>query len=120
MHLAAEEPLLHLPRDLVFCHFPLMDGPANEPALLYLATTTVANFLEKHIPVLVCCGGGMSRSPAIAAAALALVYQENPDDCLKKVAEHQPGRAWRRDCGTTLRQRCLIMGTFDGKTGFTS
>lgn len=30
----------------------------------------------------------MSRSPAIAAAALSMVYQEAPDDCLKKVAEH--------------------------------
>lgn len=90
VHLAAEEPLLRLPRDLIFCHFPLLDGPANERTLLDLATTTVANFLEKRIPVLVCCGGGMSRSPAIAAAALAMVYQESPDECLKKVAEHHP------------------------------
>ncbi len=90
VQLAAEEPLPQLPRDLVFCHFPLMDGPANDATLLYLATTTVANLLEKRLPVLVYCGGGMSRSPAIAAAALAMVYQEDPDACLKKVAEHHP------------------------------
>jgi len=32
----------------------------------------------------------LSRSPAIAAAALAMVYQETPDDCLKQVAGHFP------------------------------
>jgi hypothetical protein len=50
----------------------------------------VANLLERGIPSLVFCGGGMSRAPAIAAAALAMVYQESPDDCLKQVAEHHP------------------------------
>jgi hypothetical protein len=32
----------------------------------------------------------MSRSPAIAAAALSMVYQQEPDECLKQVAEHHP------------------------------
>ena len=90
VQLAAEELPLQLPRDLILCRFPLLDGPGNDAKLLYLATTTVANLLEKRLPVLVGCGNGMSRSPAVAAVALALVYQENPDDCLKKVAEHQP------------------------------
>jgi hypothetical protein len=90
VQLAAEEPDLELPRDLIFCRFPLIDGPSNDLKLLDLATTTVANLLEKNVPLLVCCGGGMSRSPAIAAAALAMVYQEQPDDCLKQIAEHHP------------------------------
>jgi hypothetical protein len=90
VQLAAEESPLQLPRDLIFCRFPLLDGPGNDPKFLYLATTTVANLLEKRVSVLVCCGGGMSRSPAIAAVALAMVYQENPNDCLKRVAEHHP------------------------------
>jgi protein-tyrosine phosphatase len=90
VQLAAEEPAVQLPRDLISCRFPILDGPGNDPKLLYLAMTTVANLLEKRVPVLVCCGGGMSRSPAIAAAALAMVYQESPDDFLKKTAERQP------------------------------
>jgi hypothetical protein len=32
----------------------------------------------------------MSRSPAIAAMALAILHQDDPDECLKRVAEHQP------------------------------
>jgi len=90
VQLAAEEPALQLPRDLISCRFPLLDGVGNDPKLLYMATTTVANLLEKRLPVLVCCGGGMSRSPAIAAMALSIVYQETSDDSLKRIAEHHP------------------------------
>jgi protein-tyrosine phosphatase len=90
VQLAAEEPLPELPRELTFCRFPLLDGAGNELKLLDLATTTVANLLEKSVPVLVCCGAGMSRSPAVAAAALSMVYQETPEDCLKQIAEHHP------------------------------
>ena len=88
VQLAAEEAALQLPRQLIYCRFPVIDGPGNRWKLLHLATTTVANLLEKRIAVLVCCGGGMSRSPAIAAAALATAYHLSPDECLKKIAEH--------------------------------
>ncbi|HWY85672.1 MAG TPA: hypothetical protein VNX28_03055 [Gemmataceae bacterium] len=90
VQLAAEEAPLQLPRDLIFCRFPLLDGPGNDQTFLYLATITVANQLEKRLPILVCCGGGMSRSPAVAAAALAMIYQESPEDCLKRIAAHHP------------------------------
>jgi len=90
VQLAAEEAALQPPRELICCRFPLIDGPENETKLLYLAITTVANLIEKNVPTVVCCGAGMSRSPAIVAAALSMVYQEPPDDCLKQVAEHHP------------------------------
>ncbi|MCI0637488.1 MAG: dual specificity protein phosphatase family protein [Gemmataceae bacterium] len=90
VQLAAEEPVLQLPRELAYCRFPLVDGLDNERKLLSLAVTTVANLLEKNVPTLVCCGAGMSRSPAIAAAALSMVFQEAPDECLKNIAEHFP------------------------------
>jgi protein-tyrosine phosphatase len=90
VQLAVEEPAVQLPRELIYCRFPLVDGPGNEARLLSLAITTLANLIEKKESVLVCCGAGLSRSPAIAAAALAMVFQEPPDDCLKQVAEHHP------------------------------
>jgi len=90
VQLAVEEPPLALPRELIYCRFPLMDGPGNPPKLLALAVTTVANLLEKRVSTLVCCSGGMSRAPAVAAAALATVYQETPEDSLKQVAEQPP------------------------------
>ena len=90
VQLAAEEPVLDLPRDIVYCRFPLVDGPGNDLKRLQLAITTVANLLEKKVPTLVVGGSGLSRSPVIAAAAIALVFQQSADECLKEVAEHSP------------------------------
>jgi hypothetical protein len=90
VQVAEEEPPLQLPRELVYCRFPLVDGPGNDTTLLHLAVMMVVNLLERHVPTLICCDAGMSRSPAIAAAALSLVHQEAPDECLKKVAEYHP------------------------------
>jgi protein-tyrosine phosphatase len=90
VQLAAEEPTLESPRDLIYCRFPLVDGPGNDRKLLQLAITTVVNLLEMKVPTLLFCGAGLSRSPTIAAAALALVYQDSPDECLKQVTEHFP------------------------------
>ena len=87
VQLAAEEPSPHMPRELIFCRFPLVDGPGNDPKLLRLALGTLAKLIERRIPTLVCCGGGLSRSPALAAAAMAVTFQLPPDECLKKIAE---------------------------------
>ena len=62
VQLAAEEPVLVSPRDLVYCRFPLVDGPGNDMKLLQLAISTIANLLEKKVPTLVFCGAGLSRS----------------------------------------------------------
>jgi len=90
VQLAEEEPPLQPPRELVYCRFPLIDGPGNDPKVLHLAVTTVASLLGREVPTLVCCGAGMSRSPAVAAAALAVAFRRDPDECLKQVAEHHP------------------------------
>ena len=90
VELAAEEPPSAPPRELVYCRFPLLDSTGNDRHLLSLAINTVANLVEKRVPTLLCCSTGVSRSPAVAAAALALVYQEPPEDCLKQVAAHHP------------------------------
>jgi protein-tyrosine phosphatase len=90
VELAAEEAPAPAPRDLIACRFPLVDGGGNDPAVLAMALRTVAGLLERGIPTLVCCGGGMSRSPAIAAAALALLSGEHPEECLRQVTAHRP------------------------------
>jgi predicted protein tyrosine phosphatase len=90
LQLAAEEKTLETPRDIIFCRFPLVDGVGNDKKLLQLAITTLTNLLEKKVPTLVVCGAGMSRSPALAAAAISWVFQDPPDECLKRVAEHYP------------------------------
>lgn len=69
--LAAEEPPAGLPRGLIYCRFPLMDGAGNPAWLLAAAVDCVAGFIAAGVPTLVACSAGMSRTPAVAAAALA-------------------------------------------------
>ena len=88
--LAAEEPPSQPPRELIYCRFPLLDGAGNDRQLLDLAISTLATLLERKLPTLVICGHGLSRSVAATAAALGLVYQEPPEECLKRVTEHRP------------------------------
>lgn len=90
VELAAEELPSQPPRDLVYCRFPLIDGEGNDSALLLLAMQTVATMLTGRIPTLVCCGAGLSRSPAIAAAALACTQNEPLNVCLERVTKHHP------------------------------
>ena len=68
----ANEPPLALPRELVYCRFPLVDGAGNPDWLLRAAVETVACLLRSGTPTLVHCSAGMSRSPAVGGAALAL------------------------------------------------
>lgn len=83
--LAAEEPPFLLPRDLISCRFPLVDGPGNSDAMLALAIGTVARLAAIEVRTLVRCGAGMSRSPAVVAAALALIHQEPAEDWLTRI-----------------------------------
>jgi hypothetical protein len=90
VQVAAEEMPPQPPRDLICCHFPLLDGAGNRPQLLSLAISTVASVLRMRMPTLVCCGAGMSRSPAIAAAALAVVHGEAPEKWLERITRCHP------------------------------
>src|SRR4051812_27081752 len=81
--LALNEPPAAVTRELVYCRFPLVDGAGTPPWLLRSAIQAVAGLLRGGIPTLVFCGGGMSRSPAIAAAALSLVSGKAAAECLE-------------------------------------
>ncbi len=74
---AAEKPPITMPRDLVYCRVPLVDGAGNRPELIRAAVGLIANFIESGSPTLVACGAGMSRSPAITAAALAQAQKKS-------------------------------------------
>jgi hypothetical protein len=88
--LALNEPPATVTRELTYCRFPLIDGAGNAPWLLQTAVATTAHLLAYHTPTLVYCGAGMSRTPAIAAAALSLVRRQPLDDCLSLVLESGP------------------------------
>ena len=88
--LAYEEPPVQLPRELIYCRFPLLDGVGNEPALLRLAVGTVRELVTARTPTLVACSAGMSRSPIVVAAALATIRNETPDQVLQELVGSRP------------------------------
>jgi protein-tyrosine phosphatase len=88
VQLAEEEPPVVTARELICCCFPLVDGTGNDTEVLVLALQTLAALIRRRMPTLVCCGGGVSRAPTIAAAGLALAHSETPEDCLERVVRH--------------------------------
>lgn len=88
--LAMEEAPAQFPREIIYCRFPLIDGAGNSPSLLQLAMRTLARLIETSTPTLVTCGGGMSRSPALVAAGLAVAKGGAADDWLKQIAAAGP------------------------------
>lgn len=88
--LAMEEPPISGPRDLIYCRFPLVDGQGNPPAVIEAAIKTTAIFVVAGLPTLVSCGGGMSRSPAVAAAVVARIDRIPPDEAMKRIAAEGP------------------------------
>jgi hypothetical protein len=88
VELAVEEPSVPPPREIIYGRFPLVDGTGNDPAVLYLAVQTVEVLVRMHVPTLVRCGGGVSRAPAVAAAAMAAAFGESAERCLQRIVDH--------------------------------
>ena len=88
--LAIEERPAQLGREIVYLRFPLIDGAGNRPELLRLAIETVERLVKSQMPTLVACGAGMSRSPAIVAAALARVEKRAAEGVLQELVQGGP------------------------------
>jgi hypothetical protein len=88
--LAWEERPEPPPRELIWLRIPLLDGAGNPPLQLRLAVHAVMESLADQRPTLVACSGGMSRSPAIVAAAIAAMKGETADEWLVRVVEGAP------------------------------
>jgi hypothetical protein len=85
--LAVEEPPAVAGHETVYCRFPLIDGTDNPPWLIRAAVDAVVTLLKAGVPTLVACGGGVSRSPAIAGAALVKLGRPNLQDALLFIAQ---------------------------------
>ena len=90
LNLALEEASLAMPRGMIYCHFPIMDGAQDVQGVLHLAIQTLVSLVKNQVPTLVHCGAGMSRSPAIVAAALAVVEGGSPDERLRQIVAGHP------------------------------
>lgn len=117
VQLAAEEPALSPPRDLLYLRFPLLDGEGNEPAILDLVVRTAAQLIAVRIPTLICCSGGMSRSPVIAAAALVRsgAWDGDMETCLTRLAQSLSIDATPALWAETKEVCARLHGTDDGR-----
>jgi protein-tyrosine phosphatase len=88
--LALEEKPAVLGRELVYCRFPLVDGAGNSPVILRAAVEMVVSLMKSQTLTLVACGAGMSRSPAVAALALARISGQSPEANLAAIVAGQP------------------------------
>lgn len=90
LDLAIDEPPIVFPRDVFYCRAPLLDGEGNAPARLAAVLQLAASLVSDRVPTLIACSGGMSRSPAVAAGALALSHGGEPDAMLRQVLSNGP------------------------------
>jgi protein-tyrosine phosphatase len=111
--LAYEEPPAQLPRELIYCRFPLLDGLGNDPALLRLAVDAVQRLQAARTPTLVACSAGMNRSPIIVAVALATIRNEPADLVLQQLVESRPHDISRGLWDDVLRASGMVPGNPD-------
>jgi len=88
--LAIEEPVIVYPRDIIYCRLPLIDGEGNSSKRLNMVIDLAATCLTDRIRLLIRCSMGMSRSPMIAAAAIARVRRIPLEEALAEVAAGAP------------------------------
>ena len=88
--LAINESPAVLARDMVYCRHPIHDGAGNASEAIKIAICCVSMLLDNKVRTLVACSAGMSRSPAIAAAAIAVHTRAPLSDCLTRIAESGP------------------------------
>ena len=88
--LAIEESPIQLPREVVYCRFPLLDGEGNSPVVMKSAIDLIGSLVIARLKTLVACSGGMSRSPLIASAVIAQVESIDFDDAIRRVTRTGP------------------------------
>jgi len=90
IQVALAEQMPALSRDMLLAHFPIVDGAGNPRGIIAAALETTAALIRHAVPTLVCCSGGMSRSPCIAAGALAMTKGVDPNEALQRIIRDQP------------------------------
>ena len=85
--LAYEEAVAQIPRSLTYCRFPLHDGGGNPPEQLVQVLRSATGFLRSGTPTMIACSAGLSRSPTVAAFALAHHLSQTPEEVLTRIAD---------------------------------
>ena len=106
---AYEELPAQLPRQLIYCRFPINDGGGNRDSVLVQAVQTLVDLLSSGTKTMVACSAGMSRSPTIASFALAAYLSQEPEEVIARIAEIKSlevnGKLWEDVAKVFLRVR---------------
>ena len=110
---AYEEAPAQLPRQLIYCRFPINDGGGNEPALLRQTVQTICDLMAAGTRTIVACSAGMSRSPTLAAAALAIYLAQSPEEVIARIGDSHSldvsGQLWSDLIRCESSQRFLLV-----------
>ncbi|SDK14143.1 Dual specificity phosphatase, catalytic domain [Halovenus aranensis] len=87
--LTHSDPDGRFPSDLIVKNVPVMDGPRNDQQKFERAVTHVLSGLKTGDNTLVHCSAGPSRSPAVAATALALYEHVELEAAFEQVAKRR-------------------------------
>jgi protein-tyrosine phosphatase len=85
--LAYEERPAELPRELIYCRIPLIDGQGNPAWKLRLAIDSLDELISAGAKTLVSCSAGLSRTPAIVAASLSQHQHTTLNEALASLAD---------------------------------
>ena len=88
--LALNEPPAVLGRDVIYCRFPLSDDDSNRDEVVAAAIVCLCGLIRQRLKVLVACSAGMSRSPVIAAASIAMTTGDELGETLLRVVAQGP------------------------------
>ncbi|MBU6414016.1 MAG: dual specificity protein phosphatase family protein [Planctomycetes bacterium] len=107
--LAVDEAPFVPPREMVIHRIPLLDGAGNEAWILEHALRTVSGLVRSGTPTLVACSAGMSRSPSVVAASIALATGQEPQEVLARIAADEStdvsGLLWEKICAVVMAMR---------------
>jgi protein-tyrosine phosphatase len=96
--------------DLTVENIPMKDGPRNDQQKFDKAVTYVLACLKTGDNLLVHCSAGASRSPAVAATALALYDEVRLEAAFEQVSKHRsavdPHEAVVQQAARVYTQHC--------------
>ncbi len=88
--LASNEKPAVLGRDHIYIRIPILDGDGNDDRVMDLALATAVRLIRSNVKTLIACSAGMSRSPSVAAATIAIETGTSPDDCIARIVASGP------------------------------
>ncbi|WP_338739398.1 dual specificity protein phosphatase [Haloplanus salilacus] len=80
----------NVPAELTLVEVPMMDGPQNSQDAFETAVDAVVSQLAAGEKTLLHCSAGASRSPAVAAAALALHRDSELEAAFQQILTRRP------------------------------